>query len=269
MALGMEIGMLLAIDVGNTNVNLGVFEGISLKATGRIATELRRMPDEYGLLITSILQLKGIAPSNITDACLCSVVPPLTSTLEEMCKSYINVTPLTVSAGVKTGVPILYQNPRDVGADRVADAVAAFQLYGGPVIVVDIGTGTVFDAVSREGEYLGGAIAPGISVAAEALFLNASQLHRVELEAPKSAIGRSTATSIQSGLIFGFVDLVEGMVKRFKQELGAEAKVVATGGMAHLIADQTDIFADVNEDLTLIGLRMIYEMNNDQIQEGK
>ena len=269
MAIGLEKGMLLAIDVGNTNLNVGVFEGNRLKSTWRIATEPRRMADEYGLVLTSILQLKGVSPSNITDACLCSVVPPLTSIIEETCKSYLNVTPLTVSAGIKTGVPIQYQNPRDVGADRVADAVAAHQLYGTPAIVVDFGTATVFDAISQEGEYLGGAIAPGISVAAESIFLSASQLRRVELVAPESAIGRNTVSSIQSGLILGHVGLVEGMVKRFKKELGREAKVVATGGLAHLIAQQTDIFDDVNEDLTLIGLRMIYEMNRDHSQGGE
>lgn len=255
--------MLLAIDIGNTNVTLGVFEGRQLKSTWRIATEPRRMADEYGLLITDFLRLEEIKPSDITDVCLCSVVPPLTATLEDMCNKYLNVTPLTVSTGVKTGVPILYQNPRDVGADRVVDAVAAFHLYSGPVIVVDFGTATVFDAISPQGEYLGGAIAPGINVAAESLFLSTSQLRRVELEAPKAAIGRNTVASVQSGLIFGYVDLVEGMVKRFKAELGSAAKVVATGGMARLMATQTHIFDTVNEDLTLIGLRLIHEMNRD------
>ena len=253
--------MLLAIDVGNTNVTLGVFDGKNLKDSWRIATTARHMADEYGLTITNLLGLGGITPSDVTDICLCSVVPPITATLEDMCAKYFKITPLTVSAGVKTGMPILYQNPRDVGADRVVDAVAAFHLYKGPLIVVDFGTAIVFDAISAHGEYLGGAIAPGINVAAESLFLSTSQLRRVELEAPTTAIGRNTVASMQSGLIFGYIDLVTGMVKRFKEELGADSKVVATGGMASLMAAQTDIFDTVNEDLTLIGLHLIHKLN--------
>ncbi len=255
--------MLLAIDIGNTNITLGVFEGQDLKSTYRVATDQRRMPDEYGLQLNSLLPLKGVNPQDITDACLCSVVPPLTPTLEEVCESYFKVSPLIVSAGVKTGIRILYDNPRDVGADRVVDAVAAFRLYGSPVIIVDFGTATVFDAVSREGDYLGGAIAPGLNVAAESLFLSTSQLRRVELTPPKSAIGRNTIASIQSGLLLGHVGMVEGMVARFKAELGREARVVATGGLAPVIARETQIFDIVNPDLTLIGLRMIHEMNSD------
>ena len=253
--------MLLAIDIGNTNVNLGVFDGPVLKSTWRIASDARRLADEYGLLVSSILPLKGISPDEITDACLCSVVPPLTPIFEEVCTSYFKVVPLVVSSGVETGVDILYDNPRDVGADRIVDAVAAFRLYGGPVIVVDFGTGTVFDAVSREGNYLGGAISPGINVAAEALFLSTSQLRRIELTAPKSAIGRNTVASLQAGLLLGYVGLVEGMVARFKTELGHDARVVATGGLAELIAKETEIFDAINPDLTLIGLRMVHEMN--------
>ena len=254
--------MLLAIDVGNTNVTLGVFDGQDLKSTWRVATDPRRLADEYGLLISSILPLKGVSTHDITGVCLCSVAPTLTSVFEEMCKSYFNVVPLVVSTGVKTGVPILYDNPRDVGADRIADAVAALQLYGGPTIVVDFGTGTVFDAISKDGEYLGGAIAPGINVAAEALFLNTSQLRRVDLTAPKSAIGRSTVASLQSGLVLGYVGLVEGMVGRFKAEVGEQAWVVATGGLAEIMAKETKVFDAINPDLTLIGLRAIYDLNH-------
>ena len=253
--------MLLAIDVGNTNITLGVFEGQDLKSTWRLATDPRRLADEYGLLLSNLLPLKGVNPEHLTGACICCVVPPLTPTFQEMCETYFKVSPLIVSTGVKTGVSVLYDTPRDVGADRIADAVAALRLYGGPVIVVDFGTATVFDAISRDGKYVGGALAPGINVAAEALFLSTSQLRRVELTAPKSAIGQNTAASLQSGLLLGHVGLVEGMVARFRKELGQEARVVATGGLAQVIAKETDVFDDINLDLTLTGLRIIYEMN--------
>lgn len=253
--------MLLAIDIGNTNINLGVFEGPLLKSTWRIAADQHRLTDEYGLQIVSMLPLKGVDPQEVTAACLCSVAPTLTSIFEEMCATYFKVDPITVTAGVKTGIRILYDAPRDVGADRIVDAVAALQLYGGPVIIVDFGTGTVFDAVSRDNEYLGGAIAPGINVAADALFLNTSQLRRVDLTPPKSVIGRNTISSLQSGLVWGYVGLVEGMVTRFKEEVGGDAKVIATGGLAEIIARETSVFNTVNPNLTLVGLRMIHEMN--------
>ena len=192
---------------------------------------------------------------------MCSVVPPLTPVFEQVCQNYFGVKPLTVTAGVRTGLQITYDNPRDVGSDRIADAVAAMQLYGSPVIVVDFGTATVFDAISRDGVYLGGAIAPGINVAAEALFLNTSQLRRVELTAPKSAIGQNTSASLQSGLVFGYAGLVEGIVARFKEELGQEAKVIGTGGLADIISQETDVFDAINPELTLVGLRLVYEMN--------
>ena len=260
--------MLLAIDVGNSNVTLGVFDGQSLKSTWRVATDSHKLPDEYGLLLSNILPLKGIDPGCVTSACICSVVPPLTSTFEDVCRTYFSVDPLTVTAGVKTGLPILYDSPRDVGADRVADAVAALKLYGGPVIVVDFGTATVFDALSEDGKYLGGALAPGINLSAEALYLSTSQLRRVDLVPPPSAIGRNTVAAMQSGLILGYIGLVEGMVARFKAELGQSARVVATGGLAELLAKETKVFDAVNLDLTLIGLRIIYEMNRGQGEEG-
>ena len=255
--------MLLAIDVGNTNIVLGVFEGQHLKHTSRIATDARKLSDEYGLLISDILRSKGVVRDDITDTCLSSVVPPLTSTFEEMCDVYFDVAPLTISVGVKTGIDIFYDNPKDVGADRIVTAAAALKLYGGPIIVVDFGTATVFDAISRNGEYLGGAIAPGIHLAAEALFLGTSQLRRVDLTPPKSAIGRNTVASMQSGLLFGLIGLIEGMVARFKKEIG-EAQVVGTGGMAAILAKETDVFDEINPDLTLIGLQVVYEMNSDR-----
>ena len=215
--------MLLTIDVGNTAVTLGVFEGNQLTTTLRVATDTRRLTDEYGAMLTDVLRIKGVDPSQITAACMCSVVPPLTVVFSDVCETFFHVKPLIVSAGVRTGLPILYDNPRDVGADRIADAVAAIHLYGSPLIVVDLGTATVFDAVSKDGEYLGGAIAPCINLAADSLFFNTSQLRRVELVAPKSAVGRSTIASLQSGLVLGYAGLVTTMVDRFKNEIGRGA----------------------------------------------
>ncbi len=265
--------MLLVLDIGNTNVTLGVFEGSALKSTWRLATDARRMPDEYGFFMANIMSYRGVQPSDITGACICSVVPPLIPTFEEVCRNYFAVQPLTVSAGVKTGISIQYDSPRDVGTDRVADAVAALKLYGGPVIVVDFGTATVFDAVSADGKYLGGALAPGINLSADALYQSTSQLRRVELVPPATAIGKNTVAAMQSGLIFGYIGLVEGMVARFKSELGTESKVIATGGLAELMARETTVFDAVNPDLTLLGLRMIYDLNlnkdgRDKEEEG-
>jgi len=253
--------MLLAIDIGNSMVTLGVFEGERLAATLRVATETRRLADEYGLLITNLLNLNGIDPSRVDEVSMCSVVPPLTQVFDQVCDKYFGTKPLTVSTGVRTGLRIHYDNPRDVGSDRIVDAVAALELYGPPVIIVDFGTATVFDAISRDGVYLGGAIAPGINVAAEALFLNTSQLRRVELVAPKSAIGQNTTLALQSGLVLGYAGLVDGIVKRFKQELGQDAQVIGTGGLADIISQETDVFDHINPDLTLIGLRLVYDMN--------
>jgi type III pantothenate kinase len=253
--------MLLAIDIGNTNITMGVFQEDELLATWRMASDPYKLPDEYAILIRNLLPLKGVSPEDVDSMALCSVVPPLTTVFEELGRDYLKLKPLIVGAGIRTGIKILYDNPRDVGADRVVDAVAAFKLYGGPVIVVDFGTATVFDAVSGEGEYMGGAIASGINLTAQALYEHTSQLKRVELVAPKSAIGRNTAASIQSGIVFGHVGMVEAMVSRFKSELGQDTKIVATGGMASLIQKETDIFDFVNIDLTLIGLKIIYEIN--------
>ncbi|MDP3064247.1 MAG: type III pantothenate kinase [Chloroflexota bacterium] len=253
--------MLLAIDIGNTNVTLGAFEGEALAATWRLATDARRTADEYGVLMRSLLSAKGVATEKVNEACLCSVVPPLTGVLEQACEAYFGVRPLVVGAGTRTGVRVLYDSPRDVGADRVVDAAATFKLYGGPAIVVDFGTATTFNAISRNGDYLGGAIAPGLGVAAESLFLNTSQLRRVELVAPKSPIGKNTVHAMQAGLVLGYVAMVEGMVQRFKAELGPETKVIATGGHSELIAQETRAFDVVNPDLTLLGLRIIFDLN--------
>ncbi|MBM2826598.1 MAG: Type pantothenate kinase [Dehalococcoidia bacterium] len=253
--------MLLAIDIGNTNVTLGVFQGETLRSTWRLSTDVRRMPDEYAVSILNLIPRAGLELAEITEAAMCSSVPPLMSTFEELCLRYFNLRPLIVGAGVKTGVKVLYDNPREVGPDRIADAAAAFHLYGGPVIVVDCGSATVFDAISKEGDYLGGAIAPGINMAAEALFERTARLPRIELVRPKQAIGRNTVASMQSGIILGYVGLIEGVVQRFKEELGEGVKVVATGGFGEIIARETPVIDLVNTNLTLIGLRMIYELN--------
>ncbi|TMB97267.1 MAG: type III pantothenate kinase [Chloroflexi bacterium] len=253
--------MLLAMDVGNTTVTLGVFEGASLRATWRFATDVGRFADEYGVLMLSLLRQKELSAEDIGEAVLACVVPDLEPTFVEVCHRYFGVKPLAVSAGVKTGLRILYDTPRDVGADRVADAVAASQIYGPPLIVVDLGTGTVFDAINREGEYAGGAIAPGIGIASEALFRRAAKLYRVELTRPRAAIGRNTIAAMQSGIIFGYVGLIEGIVGRMKAELGEDAKVIGTGGYAAIIARETSIIDSVNPDLTLQGLRIIHDLN--------
>jgi type III pantothenate kinase len=253
--------VLLAIDVGNTNVTLGIFEDATLRATWRFSTDVGKLADEYGVLMTSLLAHEGIDIADVDDAVMGSVVPDLDPVFEAVCARYFGVRPLVVGTGVRTGLRIVYDTPRDVGVDRVADAVAAIQLYGPPMVIVDMGTAIVFDGISKEGEYLGGAIAPGLGIAAEALFQRAAKLYRVELTRPKSAIGRNTVSAIQSGIVFGYVGLVEGIVGRFKEELGPGTKVIGTGGYADLIARETDVINTVNVNLTLEGLRIIYEMN--------
>jgi type III pantothenate kinase len=253
--------MLFVIDIGNTDITLGVFEGENLRATWRMATGIHRLTDEYAVLLLNLLQNQGIQTTDIKDVALCSVVPPLTATFQQLFQRYFDISPLVIAAGVKTGVRILMDNPREVGADRIVNAAAAHHLYGGPIIIADLGTATTFDTVSREGDYLGGAIAPGIGTAVEALFMRAAKLPRVELIPPKRAIGTDSITAMQSGIIFGYVGLVEGLVARIQDELDEKAKVVATGGFAELIAKETKVIDTVNPDLTLIGLRLIHQMN--------
>ena len=253
--------MLLAADIGNTNITLGIFEDDKLRASWRLFTDVDKMADEYAALLMNLLSHQGLAITDIKDAAVCSGVPPLVPVFQEVCRRYLGTSALVVGAGIKTGVRILYEDPRQVGPDRVVDAAAAFRLYGGPVIVVDFGTGTVFDAISKEGDYLGGAIAPGIRIAADALSQRTAVLPRIELVAPKQAIGRNTVSSMQSGIMFGYVGLIEGIVARFRKELGEPARVVATGGLAEVIAKEAPIIDIVDVNLTLVGLRLIHELN--------
>jgi type III pantothenate kinase len=253
--------MFLAVDVGNTNISLGVYQGETLEGAWRLGTVQERMPDEYGLQFMGLLQHAGYEPEQITGCALASVVPPLTPGILQALNVYLGVEPLTVDAGVKTGVRIRYEDPKAVGADRVADAVAVMTHYGAPACVVDFGTATTFNAIAEGGDYLGGAIAPGIRIAADALYHMTAKLTRVDLVRPPSVIGRNTVHAMQSGMIFGYVGLVEGMVARFKRELGSEMKVVATGGLAPIIAQETDVLEHVEPWLTLEGLRLIWELN--------
>jgi len=253
--------MLLAIDIGNTEITLGVFEGEELRATWHLATRIHRVADEYAALMMNLLQHQNMKLQDIKEIAICCVVPPLLAAFVDMCRRYFSVTPLVVGAGVKTGVRIRMDNPREVGADRIVNAAAAHHLYGGPVIITDFGTATTFDVVSKEGDYLGGVIAPGIGIAAEALYTHAAMLPRVELVPPKHVIGTSTTTAMQSGIIYGYIGLVEGIVSRLQKELGEKTTVVATGGYAGLIANETSIINTVNPDITLIGLRLIHHMN--------
>ena len=253
--------MLLAIDVANTNTKFGLFEGSQLLHDWRVATRQDSMADELGLAFVQLMREEHFEPQVVSAVVISSVVPPLNTSLIEASRRYFGQDPLMVGPGVKTGLKIRYENPKEVGADRIVAALAAFQKYGGPLIIVDFGTGTTYDAVSKEGDYLGGAIAPGIQISADALFQRAARLTRVELRAPASVIGRTTVESVQAGIIFGFVAQVEGMVARIRKELGDNARVIATGGLAELIASETKVIEHVDDRLMLEGLRLIYELN--------
>jgi type III pantothenate kinase len=254
--------VLLAIDIGNSNIVFGVYRGKELIAHWRVATEPLRTTDEFAMLLSSLFAHQGLGLQEVQGAIIASVVPPLTPVFQELCQRYLARVPLVVGTGIKTGVRIRTDNPREVGADRVVNALAAHRLYGGPVIVIDFGTATTFDAVSKEGDYLGGAIAPGIDIAAEALYRRTAKLPRIELVPPPRAIGTNTVHAMQSGLVLGYVGLVEGLVGRLRLELGEGTRVVATGGLATAIAKETRLIEAVNPQLTLEGLRMIWELNN-------
>lgn len=257
--------MLLAIDIGNTNIVLGAFEGAGLIHSWRLVTLPERTADELGILVAQLFSESGIDRGKVDGIIVSSVVPPLTGTMEEMAERYFGHRPLTVNPGVNAGMPVLYKPASDVGADRVVNAVAAYDRHGRsqnvPVIVVDFGTATTFDAISRAGEYIGGVICPGIGISADALFQRAARLPRVEIRKPASIIGQTTVTSMQSGLFFGYVAMVDGIVQRMRRELqdGETAVCVATGGMADILAHETTSIQFVERDLTLHGLRLIWE----------
>lgn len=254
--------MLLAIDVGNTNIVLGVYQKTRLLISWRVSTNRLQTSDEYGVILKNLFKQAQMDTKALEGIIISSVVPPLMYALEEMAQRYFHLKPLVIGPGIKTGLNLAVDNPKEVGADRIANAVAGYELYGGPLIIVDFGTATTFDAISEKGDYLGGAIAPGINISTEALFEKAAKLPRVELIKPKKVIGRDTVTSMQAGIIYGFAGQVDGIVKRMSREFKEKPKVVATGGLAGLIADETETISLVNPLLTLEGLRLIYEKNN-------
>ena len=251
--------MLLVADVGNTNTKIGVFDGPRLVTSWRMTSRREQTADEYGLVIETFLQTRGIPVAAIHGIAISNVVPPVQQALEQMAEKYFGVTALSVEPGVTTSIPLAVENPREVGPDRIVSMVAAVAAYGAPLIVVDLGTATRFDCVNARGEFIGGAIAPGIAVALDALLNRAARLFRVELVRPKEAIGRNTVTNIQSGVVYGYAGLVDGLVERMKTEMGGSPKVIATGGLAPLIADVVRSIEHVDPDLKLHGLRLIYQ----------
>ncbi|MGI6452597.1 MAG: type III pantothenate kinase [Syntrophomonadaceae bacterium] len=253
--------MILVFDVGNTNMVIGVFDGGKLVTHWRIRTDTMRTCDEYGITLRGLFEYEQVDMKNIDAVVVSSVVPTLMLELEWMSQKYFSCRPLVVGPGVKTGLAIKYDNPREVGADRVVNAVAAFYKYGGPLIIVDFGTATTFCVVSETGDYLGGAIAPGIRTSTDALISRAAKLPRVEFVKPRNLIGKNTVESIQSGIIYGFVGQVEGIINRMKKELGCDPRVIATGGLARVICRETNVIDIVDELLTLEGLQKIYELN--------
>src|SRR5262245_33231823 len=257
--------MLLAIDVGNTNIVLGVFERDALIQSWRLQTLRERTSDELGLLVDGLFAHSKLERVQVRGVILGSVVPPLTGTMRAMVERYFGVKPIVIEPGVNTGMPILYENPAEVGADRIVNGVAAWERFGKhakrPMIVVDFGTATTLDAISAKGEYLGGAICPGVQISADALFQRAARLPRIDVRKPSRIVGRTTVGAMVSGLFYGYVGMVEGLVKRMSEELGGNAVCVATGGLADVIAPETSLIEHVDPDLTLHGLRLVWERN--------
>jgi len=261
--------MLLVLDVGNTNTVLGVFSsraegsdaGRRLVAHWRVTTNKSQTVDEYGVLFRNLFAMNGIEVGSVHGTVISSVVPPLDSTLREMCERYFQIKPLFIEPGVKTGMPVHYDNPAEVGADRIVNSVAAFEKFGGPCIVVDFGTATTFDVVSPKGEYLGGVITPGIGISADALFERTARLPRVDIRKPPRVLATNTVNSLQSGLYYGYIGLIDGILERLIGELGGDVKVVATGGLASLMSGGSKYIREVDDLLTLDGLRIIYDRN--------
>lgn len=254
--------MMLAVDIGNTNIVLGVYRGRELLHHFRLSTARQSTVDEYGVLIHNLFHMSNLHFNDVEGVIISSVVPPLVQTIVQMCVKYIGKDPLLVGPGIKTGLNLRYENPREVGADRIVNAVAAIESYRCPLVVVDFGTATTFDCIDAAGNYLGGAIVPGLGISTEALYQRASKLPRIELEKPKKVIGRNTVHAMQAGIIFGYAGQVEGIVRRIKAEMNApDLKVIATGGLASLIAEETDCIDKIDPLLTLEGLRIIYERN--------
>ena len=254
--------MLLCIDIGNTNISIGIFERSSLKASWRIQTRNQATADEYAITLASLINNTSFSLNAVSQVAIVSVVPPLTTAFSVLSERLFNCESFIVNSGIKTGVKIRYDSPRDVGADRVVNAAAACHFYGTPTCIVDFGTGTTFDAINKQGEYIGGAISPGLEISLQALVTRAAKLPKVEIEAPPSAIGKNTVHAVQSGLLFGYVALVEGMVDRFRLELGTNLNIIATGGLANIIGLETKIFQKIDPSLTLKGLELIYRLNN-------
>jgi type III pantothenate kinase len=253
--------MLLAIDIGNTNTVLGLFEGKTLRADWRLETRAARTGDEYAALVATLFGLRGLALASVDAVAISSVVPPALFPIEQLCRRHLGIDPLVVGPGTKTGMPILYENPREVGADRIVNGVAAHARWPEGAIVVDFGTATTFDVITARGEYAGGVIAPGLLVSADALYHATAKLPRVEIVRPKNVVGRNTVASIQSGLVFGYAGLVDAIVQRIQAEVDFQPRVVGTGGLAPLIAAESKTIQECDDLLTLRGLALIYERN--------
>ncbi|HZB87578.1 MAG TPA: type III pantothenate kinase [Terracidiphilus sp.] len=275
--------MLLALDVGNTNTVLGLYpletgavnddavagaEPAKLAAHWRVSTHRAQTVDEFGVLFVNLFEMHGMSPSQVKHIMISSVVPPVDSTLRQMCERYFHVEPLFVEPGIKTGMPLLIDNPSELGADRLADCIAAYERYGGPCIVVDFGTATKFEVISERGEYLGGAISPGLGLSAEALFSRAARLSRVDIKRPAKVIGTNTVGHLQSGIYYGYIGLVDGILERIFEELGQKPRVIATGGLARMVAADSRYIGEIDDMLTLDGLRILFERNRSARSRG-